>query len=521
MMRHDETMLWQYAARELDSEDARVVQHHLTECPDCQERLADVRTAQGALKAARASMPTLDYSEVDETIGAVLALRSARAHGKRRWYVAAGGLVAVGAALMAFGWYQQRAGSHREVEPVAAVAAAPPAKVTTTASATVEQANGLTRVGAEQQRVEPGAPLHSGDVLKTAAGGQGLMRLSDGSRLKLNADSQLALTRVAADEVALHLERGTVLVGASHARRKGFVIHSQGLMVHVVGTTFSVATAPGGIEVAVAEGRVAVEPPGTLPVFVNAGQKARFDTQRWRMRRERLPTRAKAELMRVAASVEPAPLAVAPVPASGGARHEPPPAIANTAAKSEPQARAVEPGRTPAVAATVPTAPAADSRAPAASSPESEPLPVPLLASPVESVQAAATATNEPEPSSAPEEWAAMPAPAAAPAALPVAPAPNASRPAEALPDDVEGIFLMRAERALTRGTCQRYLLGLDELAADAKRGERAERARVLRARCFDASMKPNEASGEYRKYLERYPDGRFAEEARQILSDQ
>ena len=70
MIRHDEALLWEYAARELSSEDARLVQHHLTECPDCQEKLSDVRTAQGAIEAARSAPLMMRYAGVDAALSA-------------------------------------------------------------------------------------------------------------------------------------------------------------------------------------------------------------------------------------------------------------------------------------------------------------------------------------------------------------------------------------------------------------------------------------------------------------------
>ena len=51
-------------------------------------------------------------------------------------------------------------------------------------------------------------------------------------------------------------------IGAAIAKRfaaEGFVVHAGGVDVHVVGTIFSVANGPAGVEVAVAEGQVKVE----------------------------------------------------------------------------------------------------------------------------------------------------------------------------------------------------------------------------------------------------------------------
>jgi hypothetical protein len=106
-----------------------------------------------------------------------------------------------------------------------------------------------------------------------------------------------------------------------------------------------------------------------------------------------------------------------------------------------------------------------------------------------------------------------MPAPAAS---------PNASKLThadEGIPRDQEGIFMQRAERALGNGTCERYILGLQEVAGD-RRSPNAELARVLLARCYDAKLKPQQANQEYGRYLQQYPRGRYAEEARQVMSE-
>ena len=50
MKRHDETLLWQYAARELNADDSALLEHHLGECVECRERLLDVRQARALLK---------------------------------------------------------------------------------------------------------------------------------------------------------------------------------------------------------------------------------------------------------------------------------------------------------------------------------------------------------------------------------------------------------------------------------------------------------------------------------------
>jgi hypothetical protein len=105
------------------------------------------------------------------------------------------------------------------------------------------------------------------------------------------------------------------------------------------------------------------------------------------------------------------------------------------------------------------------------------------------------------------------------PAKPEVAPAP-APAPAKSIGKDLEAIFMGRAEESLEKGTCDRFLLGLEDIAMDAQRTARTEQARVLRARCFDSQMRPRQAINEYRKYLEEYPSGRFTAEAHQALGE-
>ena len=115
-------------------------------------------------------------------------------------------------------------------------------------------------------------------------------------------------------------------------------------------------------------------------------------------------------------------------------------------------------------------------------------------------------------------------APAAAPdfsdwpQAQPAPKAQPAAQRAEPLPEDLEALFLQRAERGLERGICERYLMGLQEIASDASRNERAQTARILRARCYDARVRPDLSEIEYRRYLEVWPKGRHSDEARKAV---
>jgi hypothetical protein len=90
--------------------------------------------------------------------------------------------------------------------------------------------------------------------------------------------------------------------------------------------------------------------------------------------------------------------------------------------------------------------------------------------------------------------------------------------PARPLARDLESIFMGHAEAALEQGTCERFLVGLEDIAQDAAKNARTELARVLRARCFNLQLRPRQSLNEYRKYLEEYPRGRYAPEAAEAI---
>src|SRR5207245_1537666 len=110
------------------------------------------------------------------------------------WVLAlSGALVAAGAALVLFGLWPKQS----------PVLAPQEVAVAESASPSVENAVGLTRIGAKTEVLKTGAAIASGDVLRTTHRGEAMLALPDGSRVKLHGDGQLALTRVEKDDVAL------------------------------------------------------------------------------------------------------------------------------------------------------------------------------------------------------------------------------------------------------------------------------------------------------------------------------
>ncbi|GMU60902.1 MAG: hypothetical protein AMXMBFR34_26650 [Myxococcaceae bacterium] len=554
MIRHDESVLWEYASKEMDADERRVMDEHLGDCPDCRERLATVQVAREALEAAREAWPVIDWTKPDAAVGALVEKRLA-SKARRPWLVKLSLAGAVAAGLVVGAFALARLEPREPVSPKGAGVVSP--EPAPSPGARVDSAQGLTRVGVQTAAVEDGAELSSGDVLRTTLAGRAFVHLPDESHVRVAGGTQVALTRAQPDDVALTLERGRVAVRASHAARRGFVVHTGGLSVRVVGTIFSVSNTGEAMEVGVSEGKVRVELPDGDALMVAAGQRVRLDSRSQKPQRLKLtPALARdlselAEAAEATAAIEKqevggsvggrAPSAPPMVPARGNPRTLPRLSSAEAARRQavsfapiggegqgggktllaeapavtqrlEPATEVVveNPGDTwPSMAggslkgvpeAKTASAPDEWAQPPEPQAEEWAPMPPPARA--------------EPAPTEAPaEEWAGLPRPAPAPK-------PAAAVKKGVAPKDLETLFLQRAEDAIAKADCDKYQLGLEDIAQDADRNARTEQARVLRARCFDVQLRPKQAMNEYRKYLGEYPKGRFVDEAKRALGD-
>ncbi|MDP1823064.1 MAG: FecR domain-containing protein [Archangium sp.] len=539
MIRHD-VQLWAYAAKELELGDHRYVEAHLEDCPECTEQLASVQVAKEALELARDARPRVAWAHVDERIGAMVEKRLA-SQARRPMYLRLGvvglGFAAAAAAVLTLAFPRQ--------EPRPLPATEQPAPISSWAR--VDRAQGLSRVDGSSSELLDGTELRGGDVLRTSKVGKAYVHLPDGSHLRVGGASQLALTRSEADDVALTLERGSLAVRASHQARKAFVVHSGGLSVNVIGTVFSVTNDAEQVEVSVTEGQVRVELPTGESTFVEPGQRLRFDSKTQRSKRLKLSPANERELAEITAvadattSVEQRGV----VAAVGGSPSAPPMLTAQGTPRSLPRLSAAE-ARARQVSPPVVEAPKEQPKTELIVEGPAEVWPTLGGGEIVRGVPAPREPVSQPAqvevpPVSQPTEWAEAPKPSVeewAPLPVPAAPAPltpsgvegatNTSvarltdepAPTKVMPKDLEMIFLQRAEDSIEKGTCDRFLLGLEDIALDAERNARSEQARVLRARCFDTQMRPRQAMNEYRKYLEAYPRGRFSAEAHQALGE-
>lgn len=533
MMRHETERLWALAADELPIEDRRYVELHLQECPECQDALDAVSVARRTLDSARRSSPSIDWIETDSKVGALVE-RQLRQRARPTWvpYFATGSLLAAAAAATFFFWPAAEPMPVEELAPLVPLVEVAPVKPTR-----VEVARGVTLVSAQNEAVVAGDVLRDGDVLRTGVAGKAFVQLADSSFVRVAAATQVVLNKTHADEVELTLARGRLAVLASHESRKSFVVRAQDVTVHVVGTEFVVESGRDGVSVAVSEGAVRVESGSVKETLVKAGQRFSIDNS-GRGRLNGLPRAMERELSEVrgvADAVTPPPV-VAP-PAAVAARGGPLPRLS----AAESKARQVEPLAAEPVAVppkvpdgtTVVLEPKTEVEVvrdgPGTAFPSlaggftrTTPMPredVELPSKPqgpvTEESEWAALPKAVPPPTlvvpalDTPAEHRAEPKVTPAPAPVP-APAPSAAS------KTLEQVFLEKAQAAIAQGGCERFLPGLEDMVLEGSSS--AELARVMRARCFDAQLRPRQAMSEYVKYLEAYPRGRFSGEAKAAL---
>ena len=113
---------------------------------------------------------------------------------------------------------------------------------------------------------------------RTAAGVLTTRALADGSTLKLDTDSAVALD-FSGTKREVELMRGALAVEVVKDPTRPFRVHAGGVEATAVGTKYVVERkVGGGVEVGVTEGRVAVRAtPGAEPVMVTAGERVRID----------------------------------------------------------------------------------------------------------------------------------------------------------------------------------------------------------------------------------------------------
>lgn len=121
--------------------------------------------------------------------------------------------------------------------------------------------------------------LDSRSVFATAVGEQRVLRLADGSTVRLDTGSAVRV-RLGGDARRIELERGQALFAVAHDPGRPFIVEAGGARVTAVGTVFDVRRLEGAVRVTLVEGAVDVSGArGGPPSRMRAGQQARVTAE--------------------------------------------------------------------------------------------------------------------------------------------------------------------------------------------------------------------------------------------------
>ncbi len=230
-----------YLGKELGGSRRMLVEDHLSRCPGCRARIAEMKGERPSV-----AMPQRSSS---------------------RW-MQWGALAAAAAVLFAV-LYVGRGAIDAMLAPGGA-------------RATVVSANGklyrVTAVSAEAQgakaegSLETGAGVGERESIRTGPGAHAVLRLADGSMVDVNERTELFVTAAWSGQT-IHLQRGDIIVKAAKQRRGSLRVLTRDSIASVKGTVFAVSAGMGGSVVSVVEGSVAVSQP-RRQVVLSPGEQA-------------------------------------------------------------------------------------------------------------------------------------------------------------------------------------------------------------------------------------------------------
>ena len=219
-----------YLANELGAGRRVLLEDHLSRCPACRTRLAELKGERTVV-----AMPVRSSS---------------------RWIRR--GMLATAAALLIAVVYGGRDTIDAMMGP-----SGPRATV-------LSAQGGLYRVTAGA--IEAGAAIAEREPVRTGPGGHAMLRLADGSTVDVNERTELFVTAAWSGQ-AIHLQRGDIIVKAAKQRRGSLRVLTRDSIASVKGTIFAVSAGVGGSVVSVVEGSVAVKQPGR-DVVLSPGHQA-------------------------------------------------------------------------------------------------------------------------------------------------------------------------------------------------------------------------------------------------------
>jgi hypothetical protein len=269
-------VLWD-AAKSPTAEQAE----HLNGCAECQAKVMQVRSAQASLIPT--PVPPLPMTSA-RRIGRALEEAAQKELVKKplfAWWPLSfspnWALAAVAAVLLAVLAARLMAPPPTLPEPIArhetppapiAMPAPVPPAPTPVAPAPAPKpqlaAAVMTARGAKKgdAPLDTKAELKAGDTVATSKSGELWMKLPEGSRAGLTPGSKLSIGSLTADQLALELDEGSVVVVARHLPERELKVTVGELEVRDVGTRFVVSRELNRAMVAVVEGVVEVKAPG-------------------------------------------------------------------------------------------------------------------------------------------------------------------------------------------------------------------------------------------------------------------
>src|SRR5262245_33671647 len=219
-----------YLSSELGNNRRLLVEDHLSRCPGCRARMADMKGERQIVAMPRRS--------------------------SSRWVQ--WGTLAAAAVLFLSIVYLGRDAIDGMMAPGGS-------------RATVVSANGgLYRLPVGS--LETGAAIGEHESVRTGPGAHAVLRLADGSMVDVNERTDLFVTAAWSGQ-AIHLQRGDIIVKAAEQRRGRLRVLTRDSIASVKGTVFGVSAGIGGSVVSVVEGSVAVNQPGRT-VVLSPGQQA-------------------------------------------------------------------------------------------------------------------------------------------------------------------------------------------------------------------------------------------------------
>jgi len=219
-----------YLRHQLADSRRLLFEDHLSRCPACRTRIADVKG--------------------ERTIVAMPVRPSSR---RMKW----GALTAAAAVLLAV-LYLGRDAIDGMMAP-----GGPRATV-------VSADGGLYRLPVGS--LEAGAAIREHESIRTGPGAHAVLRLADNSVLEVNERTELFVTAAWSGQ-AINLQRGDIIVKAAKQRRGHLRVLTRDSVASVKGTVFAVSSGMGGSVVSVVEGSVAVNQPGRA-VVLSPGEQA-------------------------------------------------------------------------------------------------------------------------------------------------------------------------------------------------------------------------------------------------------